>query len=205
MNKGILTRELPIVEIFPSIQGEGHYAGTPACFVRIAGCNVECSWCDTKNSWSKEDHPVYSVDRITEQVRKWYIPMVVITGGEPLMYDLTELTTQLNQEGYKTLLETSGVYKLTGKWDWICLSPKPHKSSQSDIYKSANELKIVINNIEDIEWAETIQPLVHNKCKLYLQPEWSKFQKVIPLIFSYILKHPQWNISLQLHKLIDVP
>jgi len=197
--------ELPVMEQFYTLQGEGFHQGKAAYFIRLGGCDVGCVWCDVKDSWDAEKHPKYEVRSLISEVKKTPAEIVVITGGEPLMYDLTELTNRLRDQGYKTHLETSGAYRLTGTWDWICLSPKKFKAPLNEMVPTASELKVVIFNKSDFAWAEEYARLVSPDCKLYLQPEWNKAADMTPLIIDYIKQHPSWELSLQIHKYINVP
>jgi len=197
--------DFPVMEHFYTLQGEGFHQGKAAYFIRLGGCDVGCVWCDVKDSWDAEKHPRVQVGSLMSEVGKTPAEIVVITGGEPLMYDLTELTSRLRDEGHKTHLETSGAYPLTGTWDWICLSPKKFKAPLSEILPSANELKVVIFNKSDFAWAENYGSQVSQSCKLYLQPEWEKAADMTPLIVKYIKAHPHWALSLQIHKYINVP
>ena len=196
---------LPVMESFYTIQGEGYYQGSAAYFIRLGGCDVGCVWCDVKDSWDANRHPQYSIDEIVSGAARHPGRLAVITGGEPLMHDCTTLTKALQAEGFKTNIETSGSHPLSGSWDWICLSPKKFKAPLPEILPLVNELKVVIFHKSDFEWAEKYAALVSPSCKLYLQPEWEKSPIVTPLIIDYILKHPQWEFSLQIHKYINVP
>ncbi len=196
---------LPVMEQFYTLQGEGFHQGKAAYFIRLGGCDVGCVWCDVKESWDAERHPKFDVRSLRLEVEKTPAEIVVITGGEPLMHDLTELTQQLQNAGFKTHLETSGAYPLTGSWDWICVSPKKFKAPLSEILPFADELKVVIFNKSDFDWAEKYAARVSEKCKLYLQPEWDKAPQMTPLIIEYIKNHPKWELSLQIHKYINVP
>ncbi len=196
---------LPLMEDFYTIQGEGHYQGQAAYFVRLGGCDVGCVWCDVKESWTTSAHPVVSVKEISRRVKSSGAPVAVITGGEPLMYDLTVLTDALNQAGIRTHLETSGVYPLTGSWDWICFSPKKFKAPDSSILARADELKVIVYNPSDFSWAEEFASKVRKECELFLQPEWSREKEMLPLIIDYVKSHPQWKISLQIHKYMEIP
>jgi len=202
---------LPVMESFYTLQGEGFYQGKAAYFIRLGGCDVGCVWCDVKDSWDASKHPQKSIESIVEQAIAECLPahpssvIVVITGGEPLMHNLTELTKALQAKGFKTNIETSGSSPLSGSWDWICLSPKKFKAPLSEVIPFANELKVVIFHPSDFIWAEQYAALVKPNCKLYLQPEWDKAAKVTPLIVDYIKTHPQWQLSLQIHKYIQVP
>jgi organic radical activating enzyme len=193
------------MEHFYTIQGEGGHQGRAAYFIRLGGCDVGCVWCDVKDSWDANKHPLMSVDTLTEIVAATPARLVVITGGEPLMHNLTELTAALQAKGFETNIETSGSHPLTGSWNWICLSPKKFKAPLPDVVPFANELKVVIFNQSDFSWAEKYAALVSPHCKLYLQPEWEKASIVTPLIIDYIKAHPQWQLSLQIHKYINVP
>lgn len=195
---------LPVMESFYTIQGEGFYKGSAAYFIRIAGCDVGCHWCDVKESWDSDLHPMYSVKEIVENAKK-HSEMVVITGGEPLMWDMNPLTKLLKENNLKIHIETSGSNKLTGFWDWICLSPKRRKSPKAEVYEKANELKIIVFNKHDLKYAEEQAKKVSKKCILYLQPEWDKRDKMIPIIVDYVMKNTQWKISLQTHKYLNIP
>lgn len=196
---------LPLMEDFYTIQGEGHYQGQAAYFIRLGGCDVGCVWCDVKESWDASGHPVVSIAEMTERARASGTPVVVVTGGEPLMYDLTELTRSIKAGGMRTHLETSGVYPITGTWDWICFSPKKFKAPDPSVPAQADELKIIVYHKTDFEWAEKHARLVPNDCELFLQPEWSKEKEMLPLIIDYVKAHPRWKISLQIHKYMDIP
>ena len=193
------------MEHFYTIQGEGFHQGRAAYFIRLGGCDVGCVWCDVKDSWDAEKHPKYEAGSLKSEVRKTPAEIVVITGGEPLMYNLDELTKELKSAGLKTNIETSGAYPLSGTWDWICLSPKKFKAPLPEILPYANELKVIIFNKSDFEWAEKYAALVSSNCKLYLQPEWDKASQMTLLIIDYIKAHPKWELSLQIHKYINVP
>ena len=199
------TTLLPVMEHFYTLQGEGFHQGKAAYFIRLGGCDVGCVWCDVKDSWDAEKHPKTDVGSLRSVVGKTPAEMVVITGGEPLMYDLDELTRELQSAGYKTHIETSGAYPLSGSWDWICLSPKKFKAPLAGILPHANELKVIIFNKSDFDWAENYAALVSPNCKLYLQPEWDKASQMTPLIIDYIKANPKWELSLQIHKYINVP
>ena len=201
VNKGEM---LPLMEAFYTIQGEGFHKGTAAYFVRIGGCDVGCHWCDVKESWIAELHPPTETDKIVEDAIK-YSKTVVVTGGEPLPWDMTLLTKKLKAEGVSTHIETSGAYKLTGEWDWICLSPKKFKLPVEEIYNVADELKMIIYNKDDLRFAEEQAAKVNDNCMLYLQPEWSKREKVMPMIVDYVMEHPKWKVSLQTHKYLNIP
>jgi organic radical activating enzyme len=196
---------LPVMEHFYTLQGEGFHWGRAAYFIRLGGCNVGCVWCDVKESWDASKHPSVPILFLLEQIRETPVEIVVITGGEPLLHDLTELTKTLQQNHFKTHIETSGSAPLSGSWDWITLSPKKFKAPLPQNLPLANELKIVVFNKSDFAWAEKWEALVSPSCKLYLQPEWSKRANVTPLIVDYIKAHPRWQLSLQTHKYINVP
>lgn len=201
----IKSAALPVMEHFYTLQGEGFYQGRAAYFIRLGGCDVGCVWCDVKDSWDADKHPLFEVQSLKFEVRKTPAEIVVITGGEPLMHNLDELTKELHEAGLQTNIETSGSSPLSGFWDWICLSPKKFKEPLPEVIAVANELKIIIFNKSDFSWAEKYAALVPATCKLYLQPEWSKAAQMTPLIVDYIKAHPQWELSLQLHKYINVP
>ncbi len=196
---------LPLMEDFYTIQGEGFYQGQAAYFIRLGGCDVGCVWCDVKNSWDASAHPVVSVAAITEHVKASGSPVAVITGGEPLMYDLTQLTDSLKRAGIRTHLETSGVYAITGTWNWICFSPKKFKEPDPSVPALADELKVIVYNKSDFQWAEACAAKVSKKCELFLQPEWSREKEMLPLIIDYVKTHPRWKISLQIHKYMNIP
>jgi len=195
---------LPLMEGFYTIQGEGFYTGKAAYFIRIGGCDVGCHWCDVKESWNAKLHPLTKTDSIVKNANK-YSKTVVITGGEPLIWNMGYLTKSLNNLNIKTHLETSGAYPLSGNWDWICLSPKKTKLPLPDIYKKTNELKVIIFNKHDLKFAEEQATKVNNKCELFLQPEWSKRKALNNLIIDYVMANPKWKISLQTHKFLNIP
>jgi 7-carboxy-7-deazaguanine synthase len=199
------TTFLPVMELFYTLQGEGFHQGKAAYFIRLAGCDVGCVWCDVKESWDKDLHPKLSIEQIVKGAKKHPSRLAVITGGEPTMYNLEKLTKALRQEGFSTNIETSGSHPITGIWDWICLSPKKFKPPLPGILPKANELKIIVFNKSDFVWAEKYASMMPAHCKLYLQPEWDKADIVTPLIIDYIKKNPQWELSLQIHKYINVP
>ncbi|HEX8376327.1 MAG TPA: 7-carboxy-7-deazaguanine synthase QueE [Pedobacter sp.] len=196
---------LPLMEEFYTIQGEGFNTGKAAYFIRLGGCDVGCHWCDVKESWNADIHPLTSADTIVQNAEKYPGKAVVITGGEPLIYNLDYLTQQLQSRGIKTFIETSGAYPLSGSWDWICLSPKKFKAPLPAISKVAGELKVIVFNKSDFEFAEKHAELVAEGCKLYLQPEWSKSKEITPLIIEYVMANPKWEISLQTHKFLNIP
>ncbi len=199
------TSVLPVMEDFYTLQGEGYHQGKAAYFIRLGGCDVGCVWCDVKESWDGGKHPLRPVEELVGLVKKTPARLVVITGGEPLMHDLTLLTKQLRAAGLQTNIETSGSHPLSGEWDWICLSPKKFKAPLPGILPLANELKVVIFNKSDFDWAEQYAAQVSSSCKLYLQPEWDKAALMTPLIIDYIKEKPKWELSLQIHKYINVP
>jgi len=199
------TKQLPVMEAFYTLQGEGFHTGKAAYFVRLGGCDVGCHWCDVKESWDASHHSVLSVESIVKKAEKHHPAMLVVTGGEPLMYDLSNLCRQLKRKNFDIHLETSGVYPLTGFFDWICFSPKKFKQPQPEIYNRAHELKVVIYHTSDFQWAEEHANLVNDECKLYLQPEWSKAEVNMPLIVEYVKDNPSWQISLQTHKFMNIP
>ena len=201
INKGEM---LPLMEEFYTIQGEGAHTGTAAYFIRIGGCDVGCHWCDVKESWNASLHPPTLTDIIVTNVKK-YADTVVITGGEPLMWSLDYITSELQKNNIKTHIETSGAYAFSGKWDWFCLSPKKTKLPLDEVYDKADELKMIIHNMNDFKFAEDEALKVGSNCKLFLQPEWSKREKMIPVIVEYVMKNPKWKISLQTHKYLDIP
>jgi len=196
---------LPLMEEFYTIQGEGYHTGKPAYFVRIGGCDVGCYWCDVKESWDARLHPLTPADLIIENAKACPARAIVVTGGEPLMYPMQYFTVGLHAAGLHTYLETSGSHPLSGEWDWICLSPKKKSPPKIEIYPYANELKVIVFDESDFEWAEQNAELVTKDCHISLQPEWSRMDKVMPLIVDYVLSHPRWNISLQSHKFMHIP
>ena len=197
--------KLPVMEHFYTLQGEGYHQGRAAYFIRLGGCDVGCVWCDVKDSWDEGKHPMLAISFLITEVKKTPAEIVVITGGEPLMHSLNKLTEQFRQAGLKTHIETSGAYPLSGSWEWICVSPKKFKAPLPEILPLANELKTVIFNRSDFAWAEKYAAYVSPSCKLFLQPEWDKASEMTPLIIDYIKEHPQWELSLQIHKYINVP
>ena len=203
--KNTETLSLPVMEHFYTLQGEGYHQGRAAYFIRLGGCDVGCVWCDVKDSWDAEKHPKLNIDDLILNIEKTPADLVVVTGGEPLMHNLDELTFALQSAGLKTNIETSGAYPLSGSWNWVCLSPKKFKAPLPEILSFANELKVVVFNQSDFDWAEKYAALVSPECKLYLQPEWDRASIVTPLIIDYIKQHPQWELSLQIHKYINVP
>ncbi len=201
VNKGAM---LPLMEEFYTIQGEGYHTGTAAYFIRIGGCDVGCHWCDVKESWNAELHPPTAVDTIVHNASQ-YAETVVVTGGEPLMWDMELLTSKLKSNNRKVHIETSGAYPLSGQWDWICLSPKKNKLPTTTVYNSAHELKVIIHNKHDFIFAEEQAELVNDKAILFLQPEWSKKEEMTSLIVDYVMNNPKWRVSLQTHKYLNIP
>ncbi|MBQ0769528.1 MAG: 7-carboxy-7-deazaguanine synthase QueE [Bizionia sp.] len=201
VNKGEM---LPLMEEFYTIQGEGFHKGTAAYFIRLGGCDVGCHWCDVKESWNADLHPPTLTTEIVANAKK-YSDTIVVTGGEPLMWDMTALTTQLKAKGMHVHIETSGAYELSGDWDWVCLSPKKMKLPTQGVYDVANELKTIIYNKDDFKFAEEQAARVGKDCILYMQPEWSKSDKMIPEIVDYVMKNPKWKVSLQTHKYLNIP
>lgn len=198
-------RLLPVVEEFYSVQGEGFHTGKPAYFIRLGGCDIGCSWCDTRYSWNAELHPLKDISEIIDNTLDSGTDSVVVTGGEPLMWNLDLLCNELKKQGIMTFLETSGAYTLSGKWNWICLSPKAHNPPVREIYKLADELKIIVQASADFEWAEKNRSFVNKECHCYLQPEWSHYHKIIPEIVEYVKREKGWKISLQAHKFMEIP
>ncbi len=199
------TMMLPVMEHFYTIQGEGYYQGRAAYFVRLGGCDVGCPWCDVKESWDAEAHPKMSVQQIVEAVDEAGAKICVITGGEPLMYDLAALTAALRAKGIRSHIETSGAYPVRGEFDWITVSPKRYKPPVASILPLASELKVVINHRNDFRWAEQYAAQVSPACKLYLSPEWEQEEEMVPMVIEYVKEHQQWEISLQIHKYLNVP
>lgn len=196
---------LPVMEQFLTLQGEGRFAGHAAYFIRLGGCDVGCVWCDVKESWDMDKHPRIAVEALVGHAAESGATIAVITGGEPLMHDLGLLTTELKKKNIRTHIETSGAHEVSGTWDWITFSPKKFKAPLNDSIVCANELKVVIYNKSDFEWAEKFATQVSNNCLLYMQPEWSRSAEMNPLIVEYIKSHPQWALSLQTHKYLDIP
>ncbi len=196
---------LPIMEHFYTIQGEGANTGKPAYFIRIGGCDVGCHWCDVKESWNADLHPLVAVDDLIPLLKDVPSKDVVITGGEPTLYNLNYLCKQLKLKGFNTFIETSGSNELTGEWDWICLSPKKASPPKPSAYDMANELKMIIHNKNDFKWAELHAKEINKNCKLLLQPEWSRMDRMLPTTIDYVMTNPKWNISLQSHKFMHIP
>jgi 7-carboxy-7-deazaguanine synthase len=197
--------ELPLMEHYYTIQGEGYNTGSACYFIRLGGCDVGCVWCDVKESWDVSKHPLMKVNDMVQLVKDSKAKRAVITGGEPLMHNLSFLTAELHQAGIETFLETSGAYPLSGTWNWICVSPKKFKAPLEEVLVKADELKIIVYNKSDFKWAEEHRLSVSASCKLFLQPEYDSFEKVTPLIIDYVKQNPDWRISLQTHKVIDIP
>ena len=195
--------KLPVMEKFYTIQGEGYYSGQPFYFIRLGGCDVGCHWCDVKESWDHNQHQFIEVDNLIKDVKE-YTSNVVITGGEPLMWNLNELTKRFKENNIKLHLETSGAYEMSGNWDWVCLSPKKKMLPKQEIYSKANELKVIIYNNDDFKFAIQESEKVSSKCKLFLQPEWSKFDIMKAKIAQFVMKNKNWNISLQIHKYLEI-
>lgn len=196
---------LPLMEEFYTIQGEGFNTGKAAYFIRLGGCDVGCHWCDVKESWDATLHPLTFTQTIIDNANQFPGKAVVVTGGEPLIYNLDFLSAGLKAKNIQTFIETSGAYPLSGQWDWVCLSPKKFKAPRPDVLPFANELKVIVFNKSDFIWAEEHAKMVGPNCKLYLQPEWSKSVEVIPLIIDYVMNNPRWEISLQTHKYLNIP
>jgi 7-carboxy-7-deazaguanine synthase len=197
--------KLPLMEEFYTIQGEGYHSGKAAYFIRIGGCDVGCHWCDVKESWDASLHPPTLVDEIVSHAAVYPAKAVVVTGGEPAMYPLEYLTRELKKRDIKTFLETSGAYPISGTWDWVCLSPKKTGEPLPESLAKADELKVIVFNADDFKWGEKYAKLVRPGCKLFLQPEWSKSNVMMPVIVDYVMNHPEWNISLQTHKYMHIP
>jgi 7-carboxy-7-deazaguanine synthase len=196
---------LPVMEQFYTLQGEGLFQGKAAYFIRLGGCDVGCHWCDVKDSWPMHTHPLISIEELVSEATKYPGNMVVITGGEPLMHPLGPLTTALRQAGLRTHIETSGVYPVSGTWDWICFSPKKFKEPNPEIFGKANELKVIVYNTSDFDFAASFANRVGPQCELILQPEWSKSNRMLPQMVAYVQQNPQWRLSLQTHKFMQIP
>jgi 7-carboxy-7-deazaguanine synthase len=196
---------LPVMEDFYTIQGEGANTGYAAYFIRLGGCDVGCHWCDVKESWDADLHPLKSIEEVIDKAMLTEAKAIVITGGEPMMYNLEPLTSGLKAKGLKIFLETSGAYPLSGHFDWVCVSPKKFKSPRPDMLKRADELKVIVFNRNDFEWAEKHAEEISSNCALFLQPEWSKAEKLLPEIIEYVKQNPKWRVSLQTHKYMNIP
>ena len=197
--------ELPVMETFYTVQGEGAHSGRPAFFIRLAGCDVGCHWCDVKESWESTDAQLRKIESIVEEVTSSGAKFAVVTGGEPLMYNLDSLTAQLRKQDIELAIETSGAHPLSGTWDWICFSPKKFKAPLPEFYAVAHELKTVVYNKHDLAWSVTHADKVNDACMLFLQPEWDRRDLATPLILNYIRENPKWRISMQSHKYIGIP
>ncbi|MBN1250729.1 MAG: 7-carboxy-7-deazaguanine synthase QueE [Bacteroidales bacterium] len=197
--------KLPLIDQFYTVQGEAFHTGRAAYFIRIGGCDIGCRWCDTKISWNFNTHKLVDIEEVVSNIKKENADTIVVTGGEPTLYNLEPLCNLLKQNSIKTHIETSGAYKLTGNWDWICLSPKKQSPPKEEIYKLANELKVIIFDEDDYRWAEEVAEKVNKDCKLYLQPEWSKHNLLTPEIVEYVKKNKKWQISIQAHKFMKIP
>lgn len=204
-HSSILKDSLPLMESFLTIQGEGYHTGSTAYFIRLGGCDVGCVWCDVKESWDTVQHPLAPTTKICNEAEESGAQIVVITGGEPLMYDLSNLTKILREADLKTHIETSGTHPLSGNWDWICFSPKKFKAPKEEFYKFSDELKIIVYHRSDLNWAEGHAAKMSAGASLFLQPEWSKRNEMMPLIVDYVKRNPKWRISLQTHKYLDIP
>lgn len=200
-----VSQSLPLMEHFATLQGEGRFTGHASYFLRLGGCDVGCVWCDVKESWNPDHHPKVSIEQMVKWVQASGLNIVVITGGEPLMHNLDALTDALHQAGKRVHLETSGAYPISGAWDWICVSPKKFKAPLQEVIQKANELKVVVFNTSDFQWAEQHAALVSSDCLLYLQPEWSKTESIYPQAVSYIKENPNWILSMQTHKYLQIP
>ena len=199
------TTALPLMESFYTLQGEGFHTGRAAYFLRLGGCDVGCVWCDVKESWPAEAHPKVEINDMVKQALEHPGRLAVITGGEPLMYNLDELTSALQDGGFETNIETSGAYPLSGHWDWICISPKKFKAPLPEVLAAAHEFKMVVYHKSDLDWMQQFLPYLSACCKLYLQPEWSKADDILPLLIEFTKQNPAWRISLQTHKFLNIP
>lgn len=197
--------ELPVMEAFLTLQGEGAYTGQAAYFIRLAGCDVGCSWCDVKESWDAGRHPVMAVDAIVAGALRHPARIAVVTGGEPLLHPLGPLTGALRKAGFRTHLETSGSSPISGEWHHVCFSPKKFKAPVPGFHALADEMKVVVFNKHDLKWAEGHAALTRPDCMLYLQPEWGKRSEMTPLVVNYVMEHPRWRVSLQTHKYLNIP
>ncbi len=205
MTQSLSSHKLPVMEHFYTMQGEGFYAGSAAYFIRLGGCDVGCFWCDVKESWDADAHSKFSIEEIVGWVTEAEANLVVITGGEPAMHDLTDLTQKLQTKNIRTHIETSGTHLLTGDWDWVTFSPKKFKKPLESFYQSAHELKVIVLNKHDLKWAQEHAEKLEKGCMLYLQPEWDKRDEVEPLILNFIRSHPNWRMSVQQHKFLGIP
>ncbi|MBO5697503.1 MAG: 7-carboxy-7-deazaguanine synthase QueE [Alistipes sp.] len=198
-------RLLPLVEDFYTVQGEGYHSGKPAYFIRLGGCDVGCRWCDAKYTWNPKMYPPIEVETIISRAASCSAQAIVITGGEPLLYPLGELTRGLHERGLEIFLETSGTQPLSGEFDWVCLSPKRQLPPLEEAFRRADELKVIIQTEDDLQWAVECSKRVKSKCRLYLQPEWSVYEEIIPTIVEWVKENPEWNISIQTHKFMHIP
>jgi 7-carboxy-7-deazaguanine synthase len=205
MQEKLSAQILPLMEDFYTIQGEGSYQGSAAYFIRLGGCDVGCVWCDVKESWDASAHPLVSVEEMAQRAQASGTQIVVITGGEPLIYDLTTLTSAIKDKGLRTHIETSGVYPMSGLWDWVCFSPKKFKPPHPSVFSAADELKVIVYNKNDLEWGCEFARQVRPGCQLFFQPEWSREAEMLPLIISYVKDNPAWQVSLQIHKYMNIP
>ncbi|WP_443092795.1 7-carboxy-7-deazaguanine synthase QueE [Chryseolinea sp. T2] len=201
----ISTSALPLMEDFYTVQGEGAFQGSAAYFIRLGGCDVGCVWCDVKESWDASAHPMVEINDMVSRASSSRTKIVVVTGGEPLMYDLTGLTRTIREQGLRAHIETSGAYPMSGEWDWVCFSPKKFKAPHPSVFEQADELKVVVYHKSDIEWAAGFVSRLRPSCQLFLQPEWSKHDEVLPLIIDFVKENPQWQVSLQIHKYMNIP
>lgn len=204
MSKQNFHIKLPLMEDFDSIQGEGFHQGKPAYFIRLGGCDINCPWCDVKESWDAEIHNLLDINELKENLLLSNAEIVIVTGGEPLMYNLVELTAFIHSLGKKTHLETAGAHVLTGDWDWICVSPKRFKKAKPEILVKANELKVVISRENDFRFAEKNAAMCSEDCMLYIQPEWDVNEELMPSMINYVKEHPNWRLTLQIHKYLGV-
>ena len=200
-----LIEKIPIMESFYTIQGEGGHSGKAAYFIRTGGCDVGCHWCDVKESWEAKDHPLKSVNELVQMAKSHPAEIIVVTGGEPLMYHLESLTNALHLAKKRTHIETSGVYPITGDWNWTCFSPKKFKPPLEEFYIKSHELKVVIYHKADLDWAVTHSSKMNPQAQWYLQPEWSRQEEMLPLIIEFVKENPRWAISLQTHKYMNIP
>ncbi len=199
------TDALPLMEDFYTIQGEGAYQGSAAYFIRLGGCDVGCVWCDVKESWDAAAYPLVPVSEMITRAEAAHSPIVVVTGGEPLQYDLSKLTSSIRQANMRAHIETSGVYAISGQWDWVCFSPKKFKAPHPSVFEVADELKVVVYHKSDIAWATAFVPELRPDCQLFLQPEWSRHDEMLPFIVDYVKANPRWKVSLQTHKYMNIP
>ena len=198
-------KQYPVMEHFYTLQGEGNFTGQAAYFIRLGGCDVGCVWCDVKESWDASKHPQMHIDDLLKAISLTPAKIVVITGGEPLLHQLDELCQALNENGLRTHIETSGSSPLSGQWHWICLSPKKFKPALAEVIAVADELKIIVFNKSDFEWAQQFEKQAKSTCKLYLQPEWDQQEKMLPMLVDFVKAHPNWQVSLQTHKYMQIP